>query len=327
MSSSPPAHSPQYLQISFTTLWTCRIQRLFTWNLPAGENPVQTHCVDKEDMNRLPWHWNLRSQASKTQFLKRWHAANLKPWKETSCVVLSWSAFQNRSQRIPKTGKGCPQSGCKTILRKWLSFGDARTSRCPESVRRTNGRKWKKSGTTDWIRSTRSSTWSKNSYVAWTPSSFPCGRERKEFVKSQMHPEIAQNLEHQEAQLRVQLQIEELMMTSMTEKFRESSGSEESCPQRTRVDDCSSTRNVTGIYSLYFLENRGNETYQGGGGAKHEEESRRELLASLICSSTTTRNGLFSTLYADRKSWFSIERCRDLQQVTHGSMFHWLPLH
>ena len=91
-------------------------------------------------------------------------------------------------------------------------------------------------------------------------------------------------------------------MTSMTEKFRERSGSEESCSQRTRVDDCSSKRNVAGIYSLYFLENRGNETCQGDGGAKHEEDSRRELLASLICSSTTTRNGLFSTLYADRKS-------------------------
>ena len=91
-------------------------------------------------------------------------------------------------------------------------------------------------------------------------------------------------------------------MTSVTEKFRETSGSEESCPQLTRGDDCSSKRNVAGIHSLYFLESRGNETCQGGGGAKHEEESRTELLASLICSSTTTRNGLFSTLYADRKS-------------------------
>ena len=60
----------------------------------------------------------------------------------------------------------------------------------------------------------------------------------------------------QEAQLRVQLQTEDLMMTSMTEKFRETSGSEESCPQLTRGDDCSSKRIVAGIYSLYFLDGR-----------------------------------------------------------------------
>ena len=73
------------------------------------------------------------------------------------------------------------------------------------------------------------------------------GEREKEFVKSQMHSElqshivsnrrslhereiqqerIAQNWECQEAQLGVQLQIEELMMTSREESFQETSESE-----------------------------------------------------------------------------------------------------
>ena len=73
------------------------------------------------------------------------------------------------------------------------------------------------------------------------------GEREKEFVKSQMHSELqshiicnrrslherevqqerfAQNWECPEAQLRVQLQIEELMMTSRKESFQETSESE-----------------------------------------------------------------------------------------------------
>ena len=68
---------------------------------------------------------------------------------------------------------------------------------------------------------------------------------------------IAQTLEHQEAQLRVQLQTEEFMMTSTKESFRETSESErQSCCQRTRIGDCFSKRNVAGVYSLGFLEKK-----------------------------------------------------------------------
>ena len=82
---------------------------------------------------------------------------------------------------------------------------------------------------------------------------------------------------------------------------------------------CSSNRNVAGIYSLHFLENRSNKVYLGGGGAKHKTDSRRGLFALLICSFTTTSNGLFSTLHAGRKSRFSFT---DLQKQILGNMFH-----
>ena len=40
----------QYLQISFTTFWKLHICGLREWNLLAGGNPVQIHCMDQEDM-------------------------------------------------------------------------------------------------------------------------------------------------------------------------------------------------------------------------------------------------------------------------------------
>ena len=63
---------------------------------------------------------------------------------------------------------------------------------------------------------------------------------------------------------------------------------------------------IAGNDSLWFLEKGRKKTYERGGGAKHEEYSRRKLFAILICSSTTTRHRLFATLYADRKSRFTI---------------------
>ena len=93
------------------------------------------------------------------------------------------------------------------------------------------------------------------------------------------------------------------MMTSPSESVQDTSESERQAAisaQQT-VGDCSSKRSVARIYSLCFLENRGDKVYHGGGGAKHEEDSKRELDALLICSSTTTRNEWFATLYADRK--------------------------
>ena len=49
----------------------------------AGSDAMRAHCMDQEDMETLPWEWNLRSFASEAQFLKMRHAANLKQWKET----------------------------------------------------------------------------------------------------------------------------------------------------------------------------------------------------------------------------------------------------
>ena len=57
--------------------------------------------------------------------------------------------------------------GCERI-RGLRSSDDARNSRSPESIRRTNGRTWEKSGTDDWVRSTGSFAWSEKPHVART---------------------------------------------------------------------------------------------------------------------------------------------------------------
>ena len=62
--------------------------------------------------------------------------------------------------------------------------------RYSESIWRTNGRIWKKSRSYDWIRSTRSFTWSKKPHVTRTSSTSPSRRKRKKFFKSQMHSEL-----------------------------------------------------------------------------------------------------------------------------------------
>ena len=80
-------------------------------------------------------------------------------------------------------------------------------------------------------------------------------------------------------QLRVQLQTEELMMTSLKRDPRNLRKREASCDQRARFGDISSKRKVAGINSVCFLEKRSDETYRGGVGAKHEEDSRRKLFA------------------------------------------------
>ena len=114
--------------------------------------------------------------------------------------------------------------------------------------RRTIARKWKKGGTSDWIRSTRCSSWSKKPYVAWISSSSSSKRKRKRVrekpdavgatvthnvsYRRTLHDrevqqeQITQHLEYQEAQLKKQLQTEDIMMASPEESFQENSESE-----------------------------------------------------------------------------------------------------
>ena len=99
-------------------------------------------------------------------------------WDARKALFYQDSAIQYRSPRTPKTGKRCRQSGCDRIFNKLRSCDDARISRYSESIRRTKGRKWKKSGKSDWIRSMRRSTWSQKPYVAWTSSSSSSRREK-----------------------------------------------------------------------------------------------------------------------------------------------------
>ena len=142
----------------------------------------------------------------------------------------------------------------------------------------------------------------------------------EKFNKSELH----KHLEYQEAQLRVQLQTEEVTMTSRGKFPRYLRKREASRYERTTVGD--SKQKVAGIYNLCFLENRGEKTYQGGGGSKHEEHSRRELLTLLTCSSSTIGNGLFVTpLRRQKKVILHYRRC-DLQKGTLGNFFHQLLL-
>ena len=97
--------------------------------------------------------------------------------------------------------------------------------------------------------------------------------------------------QHLEAQLRIQLQTEGLMLTYLKEHFRGISKGERQA--------------VISAQQLAISLQSGIKTYQGGGGAKHEENSWGEPLALLICSSTTSRTGLFATLHANRKISFT----------------------
>ena len=74
--------------------------------------------------------------STRTYFLKKWHAANSKPWSEM-CVMhysIKKSTIPNRSPRTPKTGKRCRQSKCAGIFRKVQSSHDAKKTKCPESI-------------------------------------------------------------------------------------------------------------------------------------------------------------------------------------------------
>ena len=222
--------------------------------------------------------------------------------RRSTCVLLSRSTIQNRSQRIPKTGERIRQSRCERIFTNLRSYDDARTSKYSESIWRTFRRAWKKGGTSDWVRSTRCFAWSEKQVHLQE------GEREKQFVQSQMQWELHPHnfcYRRTSHDREVQQDTEELMMTSLKEKLpRKLRKWERSCYQRTTVSGFLFEAKCRRHRQPIILENRSISTYQGGGGTKHEEDSRRELFALLICS-CTTRNGIFSTLHADRKSWFS----------------------
>ena len=86
-----------------TSRWRSRIWRLCKWNLPARGNPMRTHCKDQEDVKTSSSEWHLRSWASETEFLKMWHAANKKQWKET--LVMRYSVKISDSKSLFETTK------------------------------------------------------------------------------------------------------------------------------------------------------------------------------------------------------------------------------
>ena len=93
------------------------------------------------------------------------------------------STTPNRCPRMSKTGKRCrhwavqESSECVKFW-WWKKFEVSRTDMKDEWVR-----KWKKSGIFDWIRSTRSCTWSEKPDVTRTSSTSPSRRKGQRVFK------------------------------------------------------------------------------------------------------------------------------------------------
>ena len=180
--------------------------------------------------------------------------------RRSLCVTPSKSTIQNRSPRLSKTGKRCRQSGSERIFRNSRSSDDANDSRSRIEMKDEEKKLIKRRvAPSDWIRNTRTST---QQHVLLQVD------ERKEFVKSQMHMELQSHivsyqwsLHHRSVQGATQSSVENggAHDDVSKRKFpRNTRKWETSFQQRTRVDDCSSKRNVTGICGLCFLENRSN---------------------------------------------------------------------
>ena len=80
----------------FMILWKLRIRRLCKWNLSAGRNPMQMHCMAGGHENMILRMEPLESRTRK-EFLMNWHAANWKPWKETLATRHFIKIFHSKS--------------------------------------------------------------------------------------------------------------------------------------------------------------------------------------------------------------------------------------
>ena len=80
----------------FMILRKLRIRRLCKWNLFAGRNPVQMHCIARGHENVILRVESLESR-TRREFSMNWHAANWKPWKET---LTTRYFYQNLSFQI-----------------------------------------------------------------------------------------------------------------------------------------------------------------------------------------------------------------------------------
>ena len=116
---------------------------------------------------------------------------------------------------------------------------------------------------------------------------------RERDVQRQQVAQSFQNPEHSEAQLRVKLQTEELIMKFMNEGFQETSEIERQGVISARELAAALRSEMSQEVTVCSLEKRSNKIYKRCGGAKHEENCRRKLLALLIGSSI--RTGLIAT--------------------------------
>ena len=136
-----------------------------------------------------------------------------------------------------------------------------------------------------------------------------------------------QNLEYQEAQLRVQLRTGELKMTSMAQRVpRNLRKWEESCPQRARIGDGPLKLNVAGVYNLHFLANRGNKTHQGVGTARHNTEKLEGTPCSIPLILPQRQEWIVLNPLRRQKKLILQYRRGDLHTRILGDIFHVLSL-
>ena len=87
------------------------------------------------------------------------------------------------------------------------------------------------------------------------------------------HERSTQHMENQEAQLRIQFQTEELMMTSLKESSQRNSENDRQAvisAQQLAISLQSEMSQASSACTSW--KPRGTKTYHGGGGAKHEED-------------------------------------------------------
>ena len=169
----------------------------------------------------LSWDWNLRNWAQK-QNCEEMVRGELEAMERTLVTRYSININNSKSQSENiKDRQEMPSIRLCRIFRKLWRSDDARHSRYPESIWRTNGRKLNASGTNDWIRSTRSVPWWEKPYVTKTSRTSPNRRKRpdalgaavtrryssKSLIRTRSSKRASfqsfPNLEHNEAQLRV----------------------------------------------------------------------------------------------------------------------------
>ena len=140
-----------------------------------------TQCGRTVRIRRM-WKHHLQNGISGVEHQKQnfWRCGTQRTWsngkRRSLFVLLSRSVIQNRwdyhRQARDAVNQAVRESSENYEVRMMPEFQGAQH-------RYEGRRKWKKSDTSDWVRCTRRSTWSKETHVAWTSSSSSSRRQRK----------------------------------------------------------------------------------------------------------------------------------------------------
>ena len=227
--------------------------------------------------------------------------------RRSLCVILSRSVIQNRIVRI-QTSKICRQSSCERIFQGAQHLHEGRMEENERRATQVIG-----SDAQDAPRCQKKHMLNEHQVLlqagdtekesgALGATVTQCGSRRSWHEREVPQERISQNWESQQAQRRVLLQMEELLMTPLKDNSQEASESEMQAVVSTTVGDFSLERSVAGNDSLWFLGDRSNQTYHGSGGTKHEDSWKEHL----YCSSVHLPPSRMECGQAPnaRKSWF-----------------------